>query len=626
MIKKLIYTISAVVAAACLMTSCGKPTVVLEKGGAKPSTGDAWTVFVYMCGGTTDDDIINKTFEEMMNVDYSENINFVVETGGKSEWGIDGIDPDFNQRFLMQKNSMFLAAQTAADNMASSNVFGDFLKWGVEKFPAKHYALIVNGQGGGAHNGAAFDDISGDILTVEDAAVALGAAGVQFDIAAFDSSFMSSIETAAQLAPYAKYLVASEDMMCPYGLNYEALGSRLVSDPGADTLDICRDICDSYYEKCDKYGMADIATIAVTDLSRASELLQAFDGMAGMMSYAMDNFGNAARMQRALTYAEHAGAQSWGEGFTDMADLKNMAETIHNDMGATADLLIPLTDEVVAYNISGKARPYVKGLGVYFPISGTTRSLERYAAVSPSINYLSYAGRASINAGSSGGDDYTSTSTYYVYNEWMPQFTLYTQETPDGCLELDTSGEPLLIRDIYMDVYSHDPETGESYKVGTKYDIDGDLNGTIFTAEMPWETLGINGRAVYAKRIEKGFGFDMYSAPVLLNGKRSNIRITHKYGDGLDSYKIIGAWSGVDSGTGLDNRDFRLLKTGDKITPLFELYGGIDEKEGKPFRIGITGAEAKPAKIDGGAAYRYIAEDMYGNIHEADMCIKQEQQ
>ena len=508
--------------------------------------------------------------------------------------------------------------------MSSSNVFADFLKWGVETYPAEHYALIVNGQGGGAANGAAFDDISGGILTVEDAAVALGETRAQFDIAAFDSSFMSSIETASQLAPHAKYLVASEDMMCPYGFDYKAFAGYLISNPSASALDAGKSLCDSYIAKCDKYGMEQTATIAVTDLSRLSELTQAFDGMAGMMSFAMDDFGNAARMQRALTYAEHAGAQSAGENYTDMADLKNLSETILSDMGATADLLISLTDEIVVYSVSGAARPYVKGLGVYFPLSGTADSINRYSAVSPSGNYLTYARKASVNAApDSGGPDYTSTPTYYTYCEYMPQFTTYLQETSDGCLELDTTGEQLLIRDIYLDVYSHDPETGESYKVGTKYNIDGDLNGTIFTTEFPEKTIGINGHSIYAKRIEKGFGFDIYSAPVILNGKRSNIRITHTYRDNTDSYKVIGAWSGVDPGTKLDNRDFRLLKTGDKITPIFELYGGIAEKEGDPFRIGITGVSAGPVEIDNRAAYQYITEDMYGNTHASDMYIRQ---
>ena len=147
MMKKLLYSISALITAICLLTSCDRAVVVFEKGEAKPSTGDTWTVLVYMCPGTTDDDIVSETLDELMSPDYSENINFVVQTGGKAEWATDGIDSDYNQRFLMQKKSMFLTEQTAADNMASSNVLADYLKWGVGTYPAEHYALIVNGQG-----------------------------------------------------------------------------------------------------------------------------------------------------------------------------------------------------------------------------------------------------------------------------------------------------------------------------------------------------------------------------------------------------------------------------------------------------------------------------------------------
>ena len=608
-----------------MLSSCGGASIVLEKGEAKPSTGDTWTVLLYLCGGTTSNDIINETLDELMSADYSENINFIVETGGKHEWGMRGIDPDYNQRFLMQRKSMFLAAQTAADNMASSDVLTDFIKWGIDNYPAEHYMLIVNGQGGGAQYGAALDAITGDIVTVEDVAVSLGATGKQFDIVAFDSSFMSSIETAVQLAPYARYMVASEDMICPYGFDYKAIANHLVNNPDSSPEDTGRMICDSYFTKCDKYGIAPIATLAVTDLSRAGELIQAFDGMADMMSFAMDDFGNAARMQRRLSYVEHAGAQSQNEGYTDMADLKNLSETIQSDMGATADLLISLMDEVVTYSVNGASRPYVKGLGVYFPLSGTADSINRYCTVFPSHNYLTYARKASINAQTELGQgevDYQSTPTYYEYGDYLYNLHLYPYENGDRCYELDTEGEMLVVRDIYLDVYSHDSETGQSYKIGTKYNIDGDLDGTLFTTAFPKETLSINGHNVYAKRTEKGFGFDMYSAPVLLNGERANIRISHTHNDYENTYKIIGVWTGLNPENGLDSRDFRLLKTGDKITPLFELYGGIDVKEGKPFRIGFTGASAKMSRFSGHAAYQYVVEDMYGNEHAAEMYVR----
>ena len=608
-----------------MISSCGTASIVFEKSASKPSTGDSWTVLMYLCGGTTDDAIINKTLNELMSTDYSENINFVVETGGRQSWSMRGVDPDYNQRFVMQKQSMFLAAQTAADNMASSNVFADFLTWGIKNYPAEHYMLIVNGQGGGAMYGAALDAITGDILTVEDVSVAMSAVEKQFDIVAFDSSFMSSIETAAQLSMYARYMVASEDIMCPYGFDYEAIGNYLVNNPNSSPEDVGKAICDSYFTKCDKYGAGDTATLAVTDLTRTSELVQAFDGMAGMMSFAMDDFGNAARMQRRLVYAEHAGAQSPDEGYTDMADLKNLAETIQSDMGSTADLLISLTDEIVTYSVNGKARPYMNGLGVYFPLSDTTDSINRYCTVFPSHNYLTYARKVSVNAQTelgAGEVDYWSTPSYYECGDYLYNLHLYPFENGDGCYELDTEGEMLVVRDICLDIYSHDPKTGESYKIGTKYDIDGDLDGTLFTTAFPTKTMHINGHSVYARRVEKGFGVDIYSVPVLLNGEPANIRISHTYNDYENTYRIIGVWAGVDPGTHLDRRDFRLLKTGDKITPLFELYGGLSVKEGNPFRIGITGAEAGLKSFNGQAAYQYVIEDMYGNTHAAEMYVK----
>ena len=50
-------------------------------------------------------------------------------------------------------------------------------------------------------------------------------------------------------------------------------------------------------------------------------------------------------------------------------------------------------------------------------------------------------------------------------------------------------------------------------------------------------------------------GYEIYSAPIILNGKRSNVRIMHD--TEKDSYKIIGAWGGLDSTNGKSIYEFK---------------------------------------------------------------------
>lgn len=626
MLKKRVCAIIALAASLVMLCSCGTNKVVFEKQAAKSSTGTAWTVLVYMCGGTTPQKVIDETFNELMSTDYSENINFVVQTGGREDWGIKGIDGDFNQRFVMQNKTMFLAGQTSRRNMASSDVLTDFLKWGTQSYPADKYMLIVNGQGGGAMNGAAFDALENDSLTLEDIYYSLSLMDKSFDIISFDSSFMSSIETATALSNYAHYMVASEEMMCPYGFDYAELGRFLVNNPTSTPEEVCRKMCDDYYRKCDKYGVAETSTIAVTDLSRTTELSQAFDGMAGMMLLAAENYDTASQMLRKLTYTQSCGARSIYEGYTDMADLKNLAETIQPDIGTTSEALASAIDEVVFYSISGSAKPYVKGLGVYYPFSQSAESINKYRDITPSYNYLEYVRKACINIETELGEgeqDYRDTAAYQWFSEYIPYMQLNAYENNDQYYQLDLDTDMLFVKEVAVNVYSFNSASGECIKLGTDYNVDGTLENTLFTAQFPTKVISINGHNVCTVRTERGYGFDVYSVPAIINGEWASIKIFHTHNEDENKFRIIGAWSGIDKETGLDRRNFRMLKTGDKVTPLFEPFGGGELREGKSFRIGLTGARAGLSTIKGGIAYQYFVKDMYGNGHFTDLYMRQ---
>ena len=66
---------------------------------------------------------------------------------------------------------------------------------------------------------------------------------------------------------------------------------------------------------------------------------------------------------------------------------------------------------------------------------------------------------------------------------------------------------------------------GEYVRAGRNFDIDGDIGQSVFSAKFPDKAITINGKAVDAERIEKGFERDIYSVPVILNGKDASAQI-----------------------------------------------------------------------------------------------------
>ena len=83
--KRVTLIITAVLTV-LMLTACSSNKVVYESNTESQGGNKAWTVLIYMCGG--DDESVNgdysKKLDEIMNVNYSDNINVIVQTGGSS--------------------------------------------------------------------------------------------------------------------------------------------------------------------------------------------------------------------------------------------------------------------------------------------------------------------------------------------------------------------------------------------------------------------------------------------------------------------------------------------------------------------------------------------------------------
>ena len=88
------------------------------------------------------------------------------------------------------------------------------LQYGTENFPASAYSLIFWGHGNGPLEGICHDENRlWDALTLEELDSALSSSlfsSQKLSWIGFDTSITASIETAAKMAPYADYMIASQ--------------------------------------------------------------------------------------------------------------------------------------------------------------------------------------------------------------------------------------------------------------------------------------------------------------------------------------------------------------------------------------------------------------------------------
>ncbi len=370
-----------------------------------------WTIFVYLCGSDLESDggSASKDLWEMIAAS-PDGVRFVVETGGTTKWGNGFVSADAIERYVVGNGKYRLVDSRPQASMGSGVTLTEFLHWGIEHYPAEHYGLILWNHGSGSINGLCFDETANDdslSLSELDAAYYSAAARMDrpFDFIGYDACLMSTVETAAITARYARYMIASQETEPSSGWDYVTIGDYLAANPDADMEALGRVICDSYMESCLAAGRGQDSTLALIDLSRIDALRASFDRYAEDLYRLSLEEGAYAPVARAVAAAENYGGNNRAEGFTNMVDLGGVISAGAEYSEHTQEALDALQDAVV-YEVHGPLHSRATGLSVYYPLRVEgSMELRIFRDVSVSAYYLGLVDAiayAYINIGISG--------------------------------------------------------------------------------------------------------------------------------------------------------------------------------------------------------------------------------
>lgn len=110
-----------------------------------------------------------------------------------------------------------------------------FLRWGIERFPASEYIVIIGGHGSGFRGG-------GRSIAIDDFGSALDMAEIEYvfklanldehriGILGFDACLMGMLEIADHFSPFARYLVGSQEVEPGDGWRYDKVAEFLKKD------------------------------------------------------------------------------------------------------------------------------------------------------------------------------------------------------------------------------------------------------------------------------------------------------------------------------------------------------------------------------------------------------------
>lgn len=324
---------------------------------------DVFTIMVYMCGTDLESryGMATADLNEMLYARIGENVNIIVETGGTSEWQNSVISGKTNQRFQITGEGLVMLDDNVGKKaMTDPKTLSDFVSYCSETFPANRYALIFWDHGGGSLAGFGHDQVfSGSkSMTLDQIYSALEEAGVVFDFVGFDACLMGTVETAYMLNYHADYMIASEELEPGIGWYYTDWISALSDNTSMSTLQIGRNIIDSYVSTCQSEVPRDIATLSLIDLVELNNT-----GDKALREFAQSADAMLDEDYQVISEAR-SNTREFNRSRTDQVDLIHLAENIDS---SEAEALAVAMQKCVKYNRTTSNIMNANGMSVYFP-------------------------------------------------------------------------------------------------------------------------------------------------------------------------------------------------------------------------------------------------------------------
>ena len=340
-----------------------------------------WTVLVFMSADNNLNSVAAVNLEQMRRATLeapggAAASRIVVLLDGNRDGDTGVLTLRQGETVRLDSGDTFLGDRTEL-NMSEGDVLRDFGAWAVGRYPARHYALVLWDHGSGWKGAPSPKGFSNDVTsnpgdketeifisTGEYGAALEGiasAAGARLDLVAFDACLMGMYEVALATAPYASYLLASEERIPSGGYDYRKFLGGLFARDSASALEWAGAFPAAYI------GISEYHyTLALTDLSKMAPLAQALDGLGLSLADEAASEAGAARLAEvrdgtlAFNTPSHLDLGGFASKLAARDDFSEVAR-------AAAREVVQRLGEAVAEVRSRGRYLSAQGLAIYFP-------------------------------------------------------------------------------------------------------------------------------------------------------------------------------------------------------------------------------------------------------------------
>ena len=588
----------------CLsMAACGgtdtpattaAPTTTTAPKAEQPTDG-SWAVYWYLCGSDleTNGGFATTDLMEMLEVQLPTNVNVVIQTGGAAVWQNEYMDPAKIQRWLFNSEGLQLIEEAPTANMGDAQTLYDFLNFANTNYPADKVAVTFWNHGGGSVTGAAFDELHGlDSLDLSEMYQAFNAVwpanttAPALELVGFDTCLMATIDVAAVFQNFSKYLVASEEVEPGNGWLYSGWLGMLAQDPSMEGDDLGIAICNTYYEGCEAVGTQDQTTLSLTDLTKLTPLLEAYEAFGQeAFAAAAQNPGFFAQLGRAAAQSENYGGNTREQGYTNMVDLGHLARQTAW-MLPSAQRVSDALAACIVHKVGGIYRAGATGLSCYYSYNGDINDFNGYITLGAGVAFKHLYAYGLTGELAQGGEEYLASLN--ITN--LPEIVTLADKDWDGApLEVNEDGTAILtlgpdanniLSGIGFSLYYVDKDSDQMLLLGTDNDMTADWENGVFYDNFRGVWGAIDGHLVYMELSFEGEDYNLYSVPILLNGEAYNLQVAYDFT--AEAWSILGASQGLDN-SGMASKELRLLAEGDVITTIWKATSYSDGGEFEMF-------------------------------------------
>ena len=330
-----------------------------EQGNAS----DTYTLMLYMCASDLESEcgFATEDLNEIMYGYTAGNLNVIVQTGGTAEWQNTVVADDRCQRYQVTEDGLELVDDSLGmQNMADSATLTDFIQYCSSNYAADHYGLVLWDHGGGVVGGYGYDEnFGGDSMSLTEMSRALGDASVHLDMLGFDACLMANFETCLMAAPYADYLIASEEPEPGCGWYYTDWIGKLSENCGIPTKRYGRQIIDDYITESGWDSPSMYSTLGMFDLQQVTQKL-----LPALSQFSDDAVQQLSAGEYRRISQSRSNTRAVYQSELDHIDLLDYAQ---HSQSETADQLEQAVSDCVVYYQETENGSGDNGLSILFP-------------------------------------------------------------------------------------------------------------------------------------------------------------------------------------------------------------------------------------------------------------------